>query len=82
MTAMQASELLDRVLDQQLLDVVDLEGLLGMQRQLFDSLCLCGVDTEQATERSGAMVRDALSRLANDFVEDACPEANIVATPD
>lgn len=71
MTSAQASELLDRVLDQQLLDVIDLEALMVFQGQLYMSLCDCGVEEVEATQRSRVMICDALGRLARNFVESA-----------
>ena len=76
MTAAQASKLLDRVLDERILDAIDLEALVVFQNQLFASLRECGVDETEATERSGMMIRDALSRLANDFIEDRATTAD------
>ena len=70
MTQAQATKLLDRVLDERILDAIDLEALFIFQTQLFASLCECGLEEPEATERSRTMLRDALNRLANDFVQD------------
>ena len=67
-------------LDERILDVIDLEALIVFQSQLYTSLCECDVTEKEAEQRSRAMIRDALSRLANDFAEDG--DGNIAATPD
>lgn len=81
MSAAQANQLLDQVVQDRVRELIDFCCLLDFEQELWHALADCGLPREQVPSFSAAMIARAFTRIGEEHVRlaagfDACDRAD------
>ena len=82
MTAAQASQLLDHVVYERVRELIDLDGLLGFEQELWHALTDCGLPHDEVPTISADMIGRAFARIGEDHVKMAADVGDSLGAPD